>query len=57
MAIAYANRARDLESGKIMTLRWHPVRLFSSLEPKYYYGAKKKTLDRVAQPLFAERFF
>jgi glycosyltransferase involved in cell wall biosynthesis len=48
MAIAYANRARDLKSDKIMTLRWHPVRLCSSLEPKYYYGAKKKTLDRVA---------
>jgi glycosyltransferase involved in cell wall biosynthesis len=48
MAIAYANRAGDLEPGKIVTLRWHPVRLLSRLEPKYYYGAKKKTLDRVA---------
>jgi glycosyltransferase involved in cell wall biosynthesis len=48
MAIAYANRANDLEPSKIMTLRWHPVRLLSSLERKYYYGAKKKTLDRVA---------
>ena len=48
MAIAYANRSRDVGPGKIMTLRWHPVRLFSSLERKYYYGAKKKTLDRVA---------
>jgi glycosyltransferase involved in cell wall biosynthesis len=48
MAIAYENRASDLETRKITTLRWHPVRLFSSLERKYYYGAKKKTLDRVA---------
>ncbi len=48
LAIAYANRADDLESGKIVTLQWHPVRLFSSLEAKYYYGAKKKALDRVA---------
>ena len=48
MAIAYANRAKDLEGAKIKTLRWHPVRLFSNLERKYYYGAKKKTLDRVA---------
>jgi glycosyltransferase involved in cell wall biosynthesis len=48
MAIAYANRADDLEPSKIKTLRWHPVRLFSNLERKYYYGAKKKTLDRVA---------
>jgi glycosyltransferase involved in cell wall biosynthesis len=48
MAIAYANRADDLEPAKIKTLGWHPVRLFSNLERKYYYGAKKKTLDRVA---------
>lgn len=48
LAIAYANRAKDLDPGKMMSLRWHPVRLFSSLERKYYYGAKKKALDRVA---------
>ena len=48
LAIAYANRARDLDPTKILTLQWHPVRLFSSLERKYYYGAKKKVLDRVA---------
>jgi glycosyltransferase involved in cell wall biosynthesis len=48
LAIAYENRAGDLDPAKIMTLRWHPVRLFSSLERKYYYGAKKKVLDRVA---------
>jgi glycosyltransferase involved in cell wall biosynthesis len=48
LAIAYANRSKDIQSGKIMSLRWHPVRLLSSLERKYYYGAKKKALDRVA---------
>jgi glycosyltransferase involved in cell wall biosynthesis len=48
MAIAYANRTSDLDPGKIVTLRWHPVRLFSNLERKYYYGAKKKALDRVS---------
>ncbi|MBV9300419.1 MAG: glycosyltransferase family 4 protein [Verrucomicrobia bacterium] len=48
MAIAYENRVSDLEPHRITTLRWHPVRLFSSLERKYYYGAKKKALDRVA---------
>jgi glycosyltransferase involved in cell wall biosynthesis len=57
MAIAYANRADDLKSGKIVTLRWHPVRLFSSLEAKYYYGAKKKTLDRVASRLLRKGSF
>ena len=57
MAIAYANRADDLKSGKIVTLRWHPVRLFSSLEAKYYYGAKKKTLDRVTSRLLRKGSF
>jgi glycosyltransferase involved in cell wall biosynthesis len=57
MAIAYANRADDLKSGKIVTLRWHPVRLFSSLEAKYYYGAKKKTLDRVTSRLLGKGSF
>lgn len=57
LAIAYANRSDDLDSRKIMTLRWHPVRLFSSLERKYYYGAKKKTLDRVASRFLRKRSF
>jgi glycosyltransferase involved in cell wall biosynthesis len=48
LAIAYANRASDLDPGRIMTLQWHPVRLLSGLERQYYYGAKKKALDRVA---------
>ena len=54
LAIAYANRAKDLDPGKMMSLRWHPVRLFSSLERKYYYGAKKKALDRVASRFLRE---
>jgi len=54
LAIAYANRARDLDPAKILTLQWHPVRLFSSLERKYYYGAKKKVLDRVASRYFLQ---
>jgi len=57
LAIAYANRSNDLDARKIMTLRWHPVRLFSSLERKYYYGAKKKALDRVASRLLRKRSF
>lgn len=48
LAIAYANRARDIDPAKVRTLRWHPVRLLSNLERRYYYAAKKKALDRVA---------
>jgi glycosyltransferase involved in cell wall biosynthesis len=48
LAIAYANRAPDIDPAKIRTLRWHPVRLLSNLERQYYYAAKKKALDRVA---------
>ncbi|MBV9674085.1 MAG: glycosyltransferase family 4 protein [Verrucomicrobia bacterium] len=48
LAVAYGNRARDLDHHKILTLQWHPVRLLSNLDRQYYYGAKKKVLDRVA---------
>jgi glycosyltransferase involved in cell wall biosynthesis len=51
LAVAYANRARDLDPGKVRTLRWHPVRLLANLDRKYYYGAKKKALDRVASKI------
>jgi glycosyltransferase involved in cell wall biosynthesis len=57
LAIAYANRSKDIQPGKIMSLRWHPVRLLSSLERKYYYGAKKKALDRVASRFLRRRTF
>jgi glycosyltransferase involved in cell wall biosynthesis len=48
LAIAYGNRAPDLDPSKIASLQWHPVRLLSNLERKYYYNAKKKVVDRVA---------
>jgi len=48
LAIAYGNRAPDLDATKIVSLQWHPVRLLSNLERKYYYNAKKKVVDRVA---------
>src|SRR5205814_6577947 len=37
-----------IPAGKIQSLRWHPVRLLSSLQRPYYYGAKKKYLDWIA---------
>jgi glycosyltransferase involved in cell wall biosynthesis len=48
LAIGYGNRAPDLDPNKIASLQWHPVRLLSNLERKYYYNAKKKVVDRVA---------
>jgi glycosyltransferase involved in cell wall biosynthesis len=48
LAIGYGNRAPDLDPSKIASLHWHPVRLLSNLERKYYYNAKKKVVDRVA---------
>jgi glycosyltransferase involved in cell wall biosynthesis len=47
-AIAYDNRQDEIPASKIHSLRWHPVRLLSSLDRPYYYGAKKKYLDWVA---------
>src|SRR3954467_4167084 len=44
-AIAYDNRQNEIPASKIQSLRWHPVRLLSSLDRPYYYGAKKKYLD------------
>lgn len=60
LAIAYGNRARDLDPRKIRTLRWHPVKLvklLSNLDRKYYYGAKKKVLDRVASQMLRKRTY
>jgi glycosyltransferase involved in cell wall biosynthesis len=48
LALAYGNRAEDLRRLPIRSLAWHPVRLLSNLESRYYYDAKKKALDRVA---------
>ncbi len=47
-AVAYDNRQREIPAAKIHSLRWHPVRLLSSLDSPYYYGAKKKYLDWIA---------
>lgn len=47
-AIAYDNRQTEIPSHLIHSLRWHPVRLISSIDRAYYYGAKKKYLDWVA---------
>src|SRR5213083_1731528 len=47
-AIAYDNRQEEIPASKIQSLRWHPVRLLSSLDRPYYYGAKKKYLDWIA---------
>ena len=47
-AVAYDNRQREIPARYIHSLRWHPVRLISFLDRRYYYGAKKKYLDWVA---------
>jgi len=56
-AISYGVRAPDLDRRKMKTLRFHPVRLLSNLERKFYYAAKKRAVDRVAaQFLKTSRF-
>jgi len=47
-AVAYDNRQREIPASLIHSLRWHPVRLMSFLQTRYYYGAKKQYLDWVA---------
>ncbi|MEI9895799.1 MAG: glycosyltransferase, partial [Chthoniobacter sp.] len=44
-AVAYDNRQREIPGSLIRSLRWHPVRLMSFLQTRYYYGAKKQYLD------------
>ena len=48
-AISYGVRAPDVDRHKMKTLRFHPVRLLSNLERKYYYAAKKRAVDRVCE--------
>jgi glycosyltransferase involved in cell wall biosynthesis len=48
LAIAFDNRSKDLDAKRIKSLRFHPVRFLSNMERKYYYGAKKKTVAKVA---------
>ncbi len=47
-AVAYDNRQQEIPASYIQSLRWHPVRLISFAGRPYYYGAKKKYLDRIA---------
>ncbi len=47
-AICYHNRQTEIPAQRIQSLRWHPVRLLSFLETKYYYGAKKHALDQAS---------
>jgi glycosyltransferase involved in cell wall biosynthesis len=47
-AISYGVHAPDIDRRKMKTLRFHPVRLLSNLESKYYYAAKKRAVARVA---------
>ena len=47
-AISYGVRAPNIDRRKMKTLRFHPVRLLSNLERKYYYAAKKRAVSRVA---------
>ncbi|HWY39706.1 MAG TPA: glycosyltransferase family 4 protein [Chthoniobacterales bacterium] len=47
-AVAYDNRQDEIPASFIQSLRWHPVRLISFVGRPYYYGVKKKYLDRVA---------
>ncbi|HST31708.1 MAG TPA: glycosyltransferase family 4 protein [Chthoniobacterales bacterium] len=46
-AVAYDNRQEEIPASYIQSLRWHPVRLISFVGSPYYYGAKKKYLDRI----------
>jgi glycosyltransferase involved in cell wall biosynthesis len=47
-AISYRAHAPDIDRHKIKTLRFHPIRLLSNLDRKYYYAAKKRAVARVA---------
>src|SRR5260370_8010886 len=56
-AISFGVQAPDIDRRKMKTLRFHPVRLLSHLESKYYYAAKKRATARVsAQFLRTGRF-
>ena len=56
-AVAYGVRSTDFDRRKLLTLDWHPVRLLSGLDRKFYYGAKKKALDHVASGLIRQGNF
>ena len=47
-AVAYQNRCPEIPDAKVRSLRWSPVRLVSFLDRPYYYGAKRRYVDRAA---------
>lgn len=54
-AIAFDQRAPDLDTARIRTLKRHPVRLLGAVLPtENYYGAKKHALDRAAAAALGE---
>jgi glycosyltransferase involved in cell wall biosynthesis len=54
-ALAFDNRAPDLDEARIRTLKRDPVRLLGAVLPtENYYGAKKTALDRAAAAALGE---
>jgi glycosyltransferase involved in cell wall biosynthesis len=53
-AVCYGLRIRDFDRTKVKSLQFHPVRLLSNLDSKYYYAAKKRAVDRVAAQLLGK---
>lgn len=47
--IAFANQQREIPSGLVRSLAWHPVRALSGLPSESYYGAKKHYVDWIAE--------
>lgn len=47
-ALAYDNQQSEIPARLIRSLRFHPVRLLSFLDRRYYYGAKKHYVDWIA---------
>ncbi len=47
--IAFANQQEEITSNHVRSLAWHPVRALSSLDSEYYYGAKKRYVDWIAE--------
>jgi glycosyltransferase involved in cell wall biosynthesis len=53
-AVCYGLRTSEFDRAKVKSLQFHPVRLLSNLDSKYYYAAKKRAVDRVAARLLAK---
>ena len=56
-ALAFEDRQEAVPPGFVESLRWHPVRMLSTLGSSYYYGAKKHALDRAAADRLEEGGF